>query len=820
MNAPLQSIYAAPCKDNAVVIRYSRGLTKWDNRPEQRSAGSFLEFAEAVLSDRAKGKGQYFITSAFAEGLHSQPDKHGGKATWRQKHLALPRAFLPFDFDGFDTPETFSILKAWLSERYPHFGYTTASSTPEAPRARAIVGVSREMTPDECVLVCRAIQGEMEGHVGKGRIKFDESVYQPAQPIYTPVTFSQSFGAYDPRLHSVPALIDVDAVLAKAKSVEVELGRHAASYSSHESSISDHRNPEEWLADLLNGEDVHGNTLRVVGRLVALGMDDAPIRALFGVFAEKVEKARGAERARCLVGAELDDIIRGARAKGYAPADPGQAAAELMRRIEATDPADINLHYVIDDLLACISKSNLKPVPVDALLRAMGHRFKVSMSALRQQLRQAKDKDSPDHRDLALRVLDQIGRENVIFTQSFFWQWDASGVWRKLDDREMKHTVQNILGSTGEIDLTRSVVDSVTDLLGTEINRNDSPFDKHNWTLVNCKNGTLEWSGDEWTLRPHKREDYLTVMLPIPYDVYASAPRFEQFLSEVFEGDPDALQKATCIKEAIGYTMLTTCRFEKFFLLIGKGANGKSVLLSVVEELLGKNLVCAVQPAQFERPFQRAHLHGKLANIVTEIAEGAEIQDAQLKAITSGELTTAEHKNKNPFNFRPFSTCWFGTNHMPHTRDFSDALFRRAVVLTFNRKFVEGDNADPHLKEKLTSELAGILASSLTAIGGALRRGAFTIPKSSAEAAKEWRTNTDQVAQFFEDECVPARDHELLSSAVFSAYRAWADSTGVRNTLSQKSLTERLIRAGLAEKKRTSAGRFLVGFRLARRLTA
>ena len=60
----------------------------------------------------------------------------------------------------------------------------------------------------------------------------------------------------------------------------------------------------------------------------------------------------------------------------------------------------------------------------------------------------------------------------------------------------------------------------------------------------------------------------------------------------------------------------------------------------------------------------------KLANLVTEIAEGAVMADAELKAITSGELTTAEHKNKDPFDFQPFSTCWFGTNHMPHTRDF------------------------------------------------------------------------------------------------------------------------------------------------------
>jgi hypothetical protein len=135
-------------------------------------------------------------------------------------------------------------------------------------------------------------------------------------------------------------------------------------------------------------------------------------------------------------------------------------------------------------------------------------------------------------------------------------------------------------------------------------------------------------------------------------------------------------------------------------MLIGSGANGKSVLMSVLISLLGKNNVTAVQPDQFESRFQRAHFHGKLANVITEIKEGGEIADAQLKSLVSGEMTTAEHKFKEPFEFIPFATHWFGTNHMPHTRDFSDALFRRAIILTFNNKF-EGKNCDVHFKQNL-----------------------------------------------------------------------------------------------------------------------
>ena len=60
--------------------------------------------------------------------------------------------------------------------------------------------------------------------------------------------------------------------------------------------------------------------------------------------------------------------------------------------------------------------------------------------------------------------------------------------------------------------------------------------------------------------------------------------------------------------------------YERFMLLIGGGANGKTVLLKVVEALVGSDMVCAVQPSQLDNRFQRGHMAGKLVNLVTEIA--------------------------------------------------------------------------------------------------------------------------------------------------------------------------------------------------------
>jgi putative DNA primase/helicase len=411
-------------------------------------------------------------------------------------------------------------------------------------------------------------------------------------------------------------------------------------------------------------------------------------------------------------------------------------------------------------------------------------------------------------------VRDQIGTDNLLFHNATFWRWRDRGVWARIEDREVQQEIHRLLDARAFLTkFKRSTVDSVLDLLRTECYRPE-----HRWNTsndgINTISGVLIWSDatKQWKRRPHRREDYAITQIPVAHAPEATAPRFLQFLEEIFANDTDAQKKAQCVLEFIGLSLITTCRFERFLLLIGGGANGKTVLLKVVESLVGPEMVCAVQPSQLDNRFQRAHLAGKLVNIVTEIAEGAEIADAQLKAIVSGELTTAEHKHRPPFDFHPFAKCWFATNHMPHSRDFSDALFRRALVLQFNQRF-EGSRADPHLIEMLRGELSGILNLALEGIGCVYQRGQVIDPDSSLAAKKDWRLQCDQAAQFCEDNLQVESGASIASSYLYSMYRLWATEQGVNRMLGQKSLIQRLVARYGLELSRTETERMVNGVR-------
>lgn len=425
------------------------------------------------------------------------------------------------------------------------------------------------------------------------------------------------------------------------------------------------------------------------------------------------------------------------------------------------------------------------------------------------------DDDAIDHLAIARATLLNIGLINILCNGPHIWLWEkVQGLWRIVDDRKIKQSIHASCEKLISGAVTGALVSGVLDVLKTEIFA-----DAHQWNVnqesINVSNGELIHTPEGWQHSPHVRENYRTTQLPIKYDPNAKAPGFLQFLEDIFSGDVDALDKAQVILELIGYTMVSHALYEKFGLFIGNGANGKSVLLTVIRALIGPDNCSGVQPSQFSNQFQRAHLHHKLANIVSELKEGATLDDDALKAIVSGEVSTVAQKGKNPFDMEPYCTCLFGTNHMPHTNDFSDALFRRAIIVTFNRQFT-GVNADPSLKKKLVTpeELSGILNLALHAYGAVLARGTFTEPNSSIQAKQEWRFETDQAAQFVADRVVWEPGISELSSDVFNAYTLWVAGNGIKKPLNKKNLTQRLEKLGAKPGKGTGGVRRIFGLRL------
>ena len=152
------------------------------------------------------------------------------------------------------------------------------------------------------------------------------------------------------------------------------------------------------------------------------------------------------------------------------------------------------------------------------------------------------------------------------------------------------------------------------------------------------------------------------------------------------------------VEELLGYALIPDNRYEKAFMLVGDGANGKSTFLTFLEGFIGRDNVSKVPLQELgEHRFKRADLLGKLINFFADLDANALESTSYFKTIVSGDKIDAERKHQDPFYFRPFARLLFSANEIPRSKDRSFAYYRRWCIIPFPNRFI-GDDADRSLE--------------------------------------------------------------------------------------------------------------------------
>lgn len=386
---------------------------------------------------------------------------------------------------------------------------------------------------------------------------------------------------------------------------------------------------------------------------------------------------------------------------------------------------------------------------------------------------------------------------DILYNGGCFFEFQ-DGIWKEIPEEIMLQKAERITREVG-MAVTASRIAGMLKLATGQAYR-PVQWNQSGRRDVCVSNGILQHHGGEWHLRDYQREDYRRIRLPITYKPDATAPRFEQFLSEVFAGASDASDRALALLEYMGLSLTTTTEYERALMLIGSGGNGKSKVLNLLQSMVGADYRVAVELSQLDNRFQQSHLDGKLINVISETSTDGEMPDSTVKKIISGETLTAERKFKDAFDFRPVCKLWITTNHLPSTRDFSDGLFRRFTILQFQNRFAP-EVADTRLDAKLRAETSGVLNLLLESLAGVYERGRVTIPPSSTEAAKSWRVSSDQVLQFLDEAVTHDPQAITPSNDMYLTYQTWADSAGIYRKLNRKNFTLRLGAHGIENGK-------------------
>jgi putative DNA primase/helicase len=380
-----------------------------------------------------------------------------------------------------------------------------------------------------------------------------------------------------------------------------------------------------------------------------------------------------------------------------------------------------------------------------------------------------------------------------------------SGCYRSLFIEEVQKWIKDVCGAMFSASRLRNV------LVALKTETFIKPDVINGVSFLNVKNGLYDI--DNMRLVPHSADVYSINQLNVTYRDDAECPVWEKSLEQIFENDAERIE---LLQEFFGYCLTRENDYEKALFLFGEGANGKSVVLYVLEELIGKENCSSIALEKFNDSHYIARLRDKLVNISLETNAKTNVYDNMFKAIVTGDTISADEKYGQPFQFKPYCKLLFSTNNMPRVGDKSEGYYRRLLILPFNRQFNK-EERDPKLKYKIaSSELDGIFLWALNGLKRLRDRGYFEESASMLNVKDEYRKENNNVIIFVEEMSVLDAHDDISKDDLYQAYNNWCLDSGYR-PLSKITFGRELIRQYTSVNKgRCSSARTWKGIRLRR----
>lgn len=315
---------------------------------------------------------------------------------------------------------------------------------------------------------------------------------------------------------------------------------------------------------------------------------------------------------------------------------------------------------------------------------------------------------------------------------------------------------------------------------------------------VNLRNGMLDLKTME--LHPHSPEYRSINQIPFDYNpTKVSDSVVTDFLSGVI---PDSDDMEMFLQYG-GYCLTTDVHCQKFLIISGDGGLGKSVLLRMMQWVLGKDNYSSMTLQNLNDRFSPAFLLGRLVNIYADLPS-TDMQEVHgIKTITGEDTVRAEWKGGAVFFFHPYCKLLFSANQIPKSRDDkTGAYYRRMMVLKIRQRGVEIPSLEERLKENTDVFLHLLLDAGHRLY--AEHDGNLMESENSKTEVLELYKFTDSVMAFMMD-CHYTKmvGSKIERKAFYDKYTSYCDeegremgklsANGFYQNLREKGFSERII---------------------------
>lgn len=326
---------------------------------------------------------------------------------------------------------------------------------------------------------------------------------------------------------------------------------------------------------------------------------------------------------------------------------------------------------------------------------------------------------------------------------------------------------------------------------------------------INLQNGTLKIEDGKHKLIEFNKDHFLTYRLNYQFDRSSNYQLFQMFLDKVLP-DPN-LQMV--LAEYIGYVFLPNnynkFKAEKVLILLGTGANGKSVFNQIIKALIGQENITDFSLSSLTQESNgsyRARIENKLLNYSTELGRKS---DADIfKKLASGEPVDARPLYKDPYIMNRYAKLIFNTNELPRDVEQKPSFFRRFLIIPFEVTIPEEEQDKGLAAKIIDSELTGILNWAIQGLERLLDQGNFTKSEISEKYLIEYQKDSDSVRLYLSEmNLVPDNESFMYLKTVFEGYKEFCSQDGYK-PFSNISFSKKLKELGFKSERNSTGIKF------------
>ncbi len=368
--------------------------------------------------------------------------------------------------------------------------------------------------------------------------------------------------------------------------------------------------------------------------------------------------------------------------------------------------------------------------------------------------------------------------------KQYFLYDENSGLYENLTDVFIKEMITKLYinegfaerGKVGEVRQALLRFRSMFAERGVKLEDFDNTAD---W--FHCANGWLNVVSRDF--EPHTPTRMSRFAATVKYNKEALAPHYEAMMQS-YKLPTDQVR---VLHQFSGLCLTGDIRQQKMLVLLGRPGCGKSTVVEIWRKVLGK-IAITKSLTSFSNENTVRFIGGQLAGKTLIHFDEADVKRAELGAhisnLVTGDTIDVERKmvNVDDVIVKNRLKCILSANKLPPGQD---GIFRRMILIKFEKSFTDDMVADRNLPEKLADEMSGILNRMLDGLADLRKMGSFTEIAGHEELIEEYKAESDIMAEFLDTFFEPSNKNlsGVPSNVMFATYRKWADDNGVGTLL-------------------------------------